>query len=416
MANFRTELIDDRHHKAILAWQERYFPEMRLLQENWEKYFKGQIPFQLTSRIGEALPQITIGEFAGENKFERAGDMRGNMFYSARDIVRAQCSTEFGSIQQHRLTLDSAISDQSKYDTMRIMAEELRHAYQMFWVLAHDATWKKLGMGDVAEETMDELLSMQTGSHVLDAFNIEFNEFADNVIFAAIIDLVGKYQLEMQKVFAYAPMARSMSPMLSEEAFHITSGRRNFKEVALRAARGEYPGGLAQVQKVFNQWFPRGIEMFGSESGGATVMHFGFKDKSNAHAQGEYMGEVKEMVIEPINLALIQQKLPGTSLEKAKEILWQAAQTGDYPKGLEPKDLLHVPDMKFFRKRGNPEWVFQPYDVTGKLMTEKGKPIGPKAYADYLKTVLPAKFVASREFTKFCQEAEAHRAQAAAGW
>ncbi len=409
MASFTTDLIPAQFHSAVLGWQGRHFPEMHLLTENWDKYYKGQVPFQLTARIGEALPAITIGEFAGEPKFERAGDMKGNMFYSARDIIRAQCSTEFGSIQQHRLTLEEAISDEAKYAVLRIMGEELRHAYQMFWVLAHDPSWKKLGMGDVGEETMEELLGMQTGSHVLDAFNIVFNEFADNVIFAAIIDLVGKYQLEMQKVFSYAPMARSMPPMLSEEGFHIASGRRFFKEVALRAARGEYPGGLDQVQRVFNQWYPRGLEMFGSETGGATVMHFGFKDLSNATAQGEYMQEVKGMVVEPINLALIQQRLPGTPIDRAREILWQAREAGDYPKGLSPKDLLYVADNKFFRKRGMAEWLYQPYDVAGKLLTEKGQPVGPKAYAEYLKTVLPPKFVASSEFAKYCREAEEHR-------
>jgi 1,2-phenylacetyl-CoA epoxidase catalytic subunit len=409
MASFTTDLIPARFHRAVLDWQQRYFPEMHLVTENWDKHFKGQVPFQLTARIGDALPTVTVGEFAGQPKLERAGDMKGNMFYSARDIIRAQCSTEFGSIQQHRLTLDGAFSDRAKYDVLRIMAEELRHAYQMFWVLAHDPSWKKLGMGDVGEETMEELLSMQTGSHVLDAFNIVFNEFADNVIFASVIDLVGKYQLEMQKVFVYAPMARSMPPMLSEEGFHLASGRRNFQEVALRAARGEYPGGLGHIQKILNQWVPRGLEMFGSETGGATVIHFGFKDQTNAAAQGEYMAEVKEKVVEPINLALIQQRLPGTTVEKAREILSEAREAGDYPAGLEPADLLVVPDNRFFRKRGMAEWLYQPYDVAGRLLMEKGKPVSPQAYEAYLNTVLPPRFVASVEFDKYCREAEEHR-------
>ena len=50
---------------------------------------------------------------------------------------------------------------------------------------------------------------MGTGSHVLDAFNLEYDSFIDNICFAAIIDRVGKYQLTMQKVCAYKPMADS---------------------------------------------------------------------------------------------------------------------------------------------------------------------------------------------------------------
>src|SRR5438046_8835070 len=107
--------------------------------------------------------------------------MVGNMFYSARDIVRAQASTELGSIQQHRLTLEEAPTDQMKMATLRIMAEELRHAYQMFWVLSHDHSWKKPGHPDIAEETMDELLSMELGNHVLDAFKIGRASYRERV-------------------------------------------------------------------------------------------------------------------------------------------------------------------------------------------------------------------------------------------
>ena len=72
---------------------------------------------------------------------------------------------------------------------------------------------------------------MELGGHVLDAFNIDFCDFLDNITYATVIDLVGKYQLEMQQAFSYAPMARSMGPMLQEEAFHLGSGRKLLKEI-----------------------------------------------------------------------------------------------------------------------------------------------------------------------------------------
>ena len=144
---------------------------------------------------------IQYGRMAGKPRFEKAGEMVGNMFYSARDIIRAQASTELGSIQQHRLTLEQAPTDAMKVSVLSIMAEELRHGYQMFWVLDHDPSWKKPGHPDVARETIDELLAMELGNHVLDAFNIPFHNFLDNVVFATVVDLVGKYQLEMQRVF-----------------------------------------------------------------------------------------------------------------------------------------------------------------------------------------------------------------------
>src|SRR5437763_4361857 len=98
---------------------------------------------------------------------------------------------------------------------------------------------------------------MELGNHVLDAFNIPFVNFLDNVVFATVIDLVGKYQLELQKVFSYAPMARSMGPMLSEEGFHIGSGRGFLQELALGATtqRGRYS--IDDIQRPIKAGLPR---------------------------------------------------------------------------------------------------------------------------------------------------------------
>src|SRR5437016_14318490 len=124
---------------------------------------------------------------------------------------------------------------------------------------------------------MDKMLAMELRNHVLDAFNIPFHHFLDNVVLATVIYLVGKYQLEMQKVFSYAPMARSMSPMLSEEGYHIGSGRGFLKELAIGATtdRGSYL--TEDIQRALNAWVPRGLEMFGNERGGETAVAFGFK-------------------------------------------------------------------------------------------------------------------------------------------
>jgi benzoyl-CoA 2,3-dioxygenase component B len=293
LAAYTTDTIAPQYHDALVAWQRKNFPEFTFLEENWSKYYN-QTPFQLFAKIGKLnSEQINFGRMAGQPRFERAGDMVGNMFYSARDIVRAQASTELGSIQQHRLTLEEAPTDLMKMAVLRIMAEELRHAYQMFWVLAHDETWKKPGHPDIAKETMDELLSMELGNHVLDAFNIPFTNFLDNVVFATVIDLVGKYQLEMQKVFSYAPMARSMGPMLSEEGFHIGSGRGFLKELALGATSDGGRYSIEDIQRALNAWIPRGMEMFGNERGGETAVSFGFKDRNNGTAQSEYYNEVR---------------------------------------------------------------------------------------------------------------------------
>jgi len=69
---------------------------------------------------------------------------------------------------QHRLTLARAQDDEEQFWILRMMAEELRHGYQMFHLLLTE-DWSKASGGVKGEEMVEEILSMQTGSHVLDA-------------------------------------------------------------------------------------------------------------------------------------------------------------------------------------------------------------------------------------------------------
>ena len=408
MANYTTTTITKKYHDAIVDWQQKNFPELEALERHWDDYFRGVPPFQLLAKVGDVKgDMVEVGQYTGRKRFELAKEMVGNAFFSARDIVRAQCSTELGSIQQHRLTLDQAISEKGKFAVLRIMAEELRHAYQMFWVLDQDPTWKKPGLGDVAKQTIEELLSMELGDHVLDAFNIDFADFLDNVTYATVIDLVGKYQLEMQQVFSYAPMARSMGPMLQEEAFHLGSGRKLLKEIGQMAARGEGNYSIEDIQRALNLWVPRGLEMFGNEHGGETAVTFGFKDKTNGVAQSEYIEEVCG-VIRNTNVAIVQERLPNASREDAHALIDEIERSGDPKQGIRLEDLLMMPDTRFYRKRGPDEIVFNPYDVRGNLLTEAGQPLSSEAYLRYLATVLPEKFIGSREYQKYVTQMSDH--------
>jgi benzoyl-CoA 2,3-dioxygenase component B len=401
LAAYTTETITPKYHQALIGWQKKNFPELTFLQDNWKTYYPTQTPYQLFAKIGKLQSDlIGYGRMAGQPRVERAGDMVGNMFYTARDIVRAQASTELGSIQQHRLTLEEAPTDVMKVAILRIMAEELRHAYQMFWVFDADPTWKKPGHPDVATDTLDELLSMQLGNHVLDAFNIPFYNFLDNVIFATIIDLVGKYQLEMQKVFSYAPMARSMGPMLSEEGYHIGSGRGFLKELSVAATTGKGRYSIDDIQRAMNVWLPRGVEMFGNERGGETAIAFGFKDRTNGTVQSEYYNEVREL-IELTNVAIAQSLVREISAPDARSLVREIQDTRETQRGVAYENLLMVPDVKFYRKRGMEEIAFMPYDVDGNLLTENGRPFSGEKYIEYLKSVLPPYYVDDTEFAKY---------------
>jgi len=53
----------------------------------------------------------------------------------------------------------------------------------------------------------------------------------------AFIDRVGKYQLEMQHHFYYAPMALSMPYMrFLEESYHLAAGEKLMEAIAIASA------------------------------------------------------------------------------------------------------------------------------------------------------------------------------------
>jgi 1,2-phenylacetyl-CoA epoxidase catalytic subunit len=353
-----------KYHDAVMAWQRRHFEDYAYLLQHWGDFYK-QAPFELTAKLDDLKSDvIEVGEHAGRRKFMRAADMDEETLDQVRKIIRAQASTELGSIQQHRESLHKAQDPKLQFDVLRVMAEEFRHGYQMIYLLASD-DW---GGGDVAMDSIEELLEMRTGAHVLDAFNVFFDSFVDNIVFAALIDRVGKYQLTMQKVFAYAPMARSMAPMLTEEAFHLAAGVNPLR----RWVREEGNVSLATIQSHLNKWFPRALEMFGDERGGATNVRLGLKDLTNGEAVERYAREVQVEVIDRLNREIPREE-----------------------------DRLRLPATSFFRRRG--VHAFEMNDLDGRAVAD------PEAYARRLRSLLPEAYISGRDFSHYLENLRRHR-------
>jgi hypothetical protein len=213
----------------------------------------------------------------------------------------------------------------------------------------------------------------------------------------------------MQQVFSYAPMARSMGPMLQEEAFHLGSGRTVLREIGQMAARGEGGYSVDDMQRALNLWVPRGLEMFGNEHGGETAVVFGFKDKTNGVAQDEYYEEVRG-VVRNVNVAMVQERIPGISREDARALLDEIERSGDPQRGIKPEEVLFMPSKNFFRKRGDEAIIFQPFNERGELLTRDGKPLLQDEYLSYLATVLPVQFIGSREYDKYVAQMREHYA------
>ena len=391
----RTTSLPKSYHDAVVKWRETFLPDYDFLLDNWEKHFPNDPRFELCAyrQLGMCT-EIECGDLQGKPKYKRACEMVPEQAHHVLGAVRAQASTEFGSIQQHRLTLARAQDEEEQFWILRMMAEELRHGYQMLHLLAED-DWSSVSK-DSGADMIEEILSMNTGSHVLGAFNIDFDSFVDNVVFCALIDRVGKYQLTMQKQSAYQPMAESMPQMLREEAFHLAAGVVPMRRWATLAARDDGFVTMEMLQQALNKWMPRGLEMFGDERGGGTNVRYGLKPLKNAEAQRLYREEVEKLVRD-LNLRYLRARHPALSLAEAPRVLdlTLAGETPAAAAGVRREDLLRLAHAEFFRRRGMA--AFRMVGVDGEAFTDV------HAYLRHVAAALPDAYRAGRDYKEYTE-------------
>jgi len=385
-----TELLPPKFHAAVIRWRDEFLPDYPLLMESWEKFFPTEPPFRLCAfRQAGMCTTIECGEHAGKPKYQAACEMVPEQAHHVFGAIRAQASTEFGSIQQHRLTLARAQDEEEQFWILRMMAEELRHGYQMLHLLTRD-DWSPV-TSESHEELIEGILSMNTGSHLLGAFNIDFDSFVDSVVFCALIDRVGKYQLSMQKMSAYQPMAESMPKMLQEEAFHLAAGVVPMRRWVTRAAAGDVTITMKALERTINKWLQRGLEMFGDERGGGTNVRYGLKPMKNAEAQAQYRDEGGNLVRD-LNLRFLRARVPGLAIGEAERTLDRIL-AGETVESLTRDDLIRLPHPEFFRRRGVP--AFRMIGIDGETFTDPG------AYARHLARHLPEAYLAGRDFKDY---------------
>jgi 1,2-phenylacetyl-CoA epoxidase catalytic subunit len=388
----RTTTIPKHFHDAVVRWRDAYLPDYDFLMDNWEKHFPNEPKFQLCAfREMGMCTEIECGDMKGKPKFTRAADMLPEQSHHLFGAIRAQASTEFGSIQQHRLTLARAQEEEEQFWILRMMAEELRHGYQMLHLLVED-DWSSVSKESPAD-MIEDILSMNTGSHLLGAFNIDFDSFVDNVVFCALIDRVGKYQLAMQKISAYQPMAESMPQMLREEAFHLAAGVVPMRRFMMGAARGEAFVTVDVLQKAINKWLPRGLEMFGDERGGGTNVRYGLKPMKNAQAQRQFYDEVAKLVRD-LNLRYLRARSESLTHGESEAVLDRIL-AGEAVDGVRREDLLHMPHADFFRRRGVPSFTMT--GVDGETFATVPE------YLKHLIRNLPESYLASRDFKDYVE-------------
>ncbi len=389
-----------RFHDAVVRWREHHFPEHVELGTRWQQCFPDVERPRLCAYREAGTCSGSACSGSGQHRVAATvrdlGDEQRSLLHGA---IRTQASTELGSIQQHRSTLANAPTDADRMWVMRTMAEELRHGYQMLHLLVDD-DWSAVTRATPADQ-VDELLAMETGDHLLAAFNITFDSFLDNVVFCALIDRVGKHQLAMQQSSVYLPLAESMPPMLREEAFHLASGvvplRRWATEAGGREAEDASAITLQDLQRAIAKWYPRALEMFGDERGGERAVRLGLKPHNHIVAQTAYRREV-EALIDDLNLRFLRARLARSSRRAVSRadvtsMLRSLRETGARIAGLTSADLLALPDPRFFRRRGVP--AFEAIGFEGEVFTDAD------AYHLHLASRLPAAYLASEDYRAY---------------
>ena len=171
--------------------------------------------------------EIEFGEFKGRKKFEKVLDIpTQDMRDSLLHLIFYQGDTEFGSSEQQRKLLDTAPSEYDRQCLLRVMREEMRHGWQMCHILVNY-------FGDSGKLEAKKLLERRAydGTRLLGAFNKHVNDWIDFFTYTCFIDRDGKYQLTMLHHSSFAPLSRSMGPMLKEESFHLFTGQSGLSRI-----------------------------------------------------------------------------------------------------------------------------------------------------------------------------------------
>jgi hypothetical protein len=143
-----------------------------------------------------------------------------------------------------------------------------------------------------------------------------------------------------------------------------------------------------------NKWLPRGLEMFGDERGGDTNVKFGFKDMKNRDAQDLYIEEIRRMVRD-INARYLRARFPAYGPEQVDQVIDELERGRGKHDGVAWDDLIHEPDRRFFRRKGEPAWTM--VGVAGEEFTDVN------AYVAHLSKHLPEAYLTTRDMRMYVE-------------
>jgi len=198
---------------------------------------------------------------------------------------------------------------------------------------------------------------------LLGTFNVDIDNWLDFFTYTDFVDRDGKFQLQMLKYSSFAPLGRSTSYMLREEAFHMGTGNDGLRRVV---EAGVIPQGL--MQKYLNKWISSSYDLFGTDH------------SSSAH--WAYVWGIKGRYDEPQN----HESADLDDLNDYNRYLYQKEVSGLIERlntFLKPSEnRFYTPHMQFNRNIGR--WAGK------KFHCETGQPLDDRPYQQHCEQYLPS--------------------------
>ena len=302
--------------------------------------------------------EIEFGDYAGRPKWEKLTDIPDQRIRDAlAHLIEFQGDTEFASVEQQTNLIERAPTEVDLKNLIRINREEMRHGWQMAYVLVTH-------FGDSGKAQAQRLLERRANekTRLLDSFNQPVRNWLDFFAYTSFIDRDGKYQLNMLSRSAFAPLGRSTLPMLQEEAYHLAQGNIGLMRI-VRAGKIPTP----TIQKYFNKWVSTAYDLFGQD------------ESSSAHwayvwgLKGRYDEQLYD---KPADMDKLNELSRATFFKEVKALV--DALNHHIP---EDQPKLTIPHDKFRRHIG--AYAGMTYSVTGELLSQE-------AYDKHLQEVMPS--------------------------
>jgi len=303
--------------------------------------------------------EIQFGSYKGRRKWENLRQIPTQQMRDALlNMIVYQGDTEFASVEQQRHLFETAPTDWDRRALTRVMIEEMRHGWQMCALLLDHFGYS----GKVEAQKMLERRAFEN-ERLLGAFNVDVDNWMDFFTYTDFVDRDGKFQLQMLKYSAFAPLGRSMSYMLREEAFHMGTGNDGLRRIV---QAGIIPSWL--IQKYLNKWISCSYDLFGTDH------------SSSAH--WAYVWGIKGRYDEPKNQAPAKlDELNDYNRHLYRdEVAGLVERLNGFRKAGEAE--LYAPDIRFNRAIG--QFAGQRFHA------KTGEMLGDKDYEQHLVEAMPS--------------------------